>query len=107
MSEQCIETIRELYERFGEIEFKRLQQALEASASLAEPWLIVWESFEYEPRRWHDGGDRVAVELVQRGRTRNWLQYATRIGNVWTFEDEKVVRLQFFVSWEEAMGAIA
>jgi ketosteroid isomerase-like protein len=70
-------------------------------------WLSVWESFEYEPRRWLDGGDRVVVELVQRGRTREGLAYATPICNVWTFEDETVVRLQFFVTWEEAMSAIA
>lgn len=154
MSEQCVEAVRELFERFGEIEFKQLREAFETSASLAEvapkigdlgawhlqrllpeveidasampaipegnrarghrgwfefwrTWLIVWESFEYKPRRWHDGGDRVAVEFVQRGRLRGGLVYATLASNVWTFEDDKVVRLQMFETWEEAMGAVA
>ena len=70
-------------------------------------WLTVWESFEYQPRRWHDGGDRVVVEFVQRGRLKGGLEYATLMSNVWTFEDERIVRLQMFVTWEEAIDAIA
>ena len=70
-------------------------------------WLTAWESFEYEPLRWHDGGDRVVVEFVQRGRLRGGLEYETPLSNVWTFEDEKVVRLQLFGTWQAAMKATA
>jgi ketosteroid isomerase-like protein len=70
-------------------------------------WLLPWESFEYAPKRWHDAGDRVVVELVQRGRLVNGLEYSTPICNVWTFEAEQVLRLQMFVTWEEAMEAAA
>jgi len=154
MSEENVEAVRELFERFAEIEFERIREAFEASSSLAEAaprvgelgkwqlhrldpeveidasampgipegnlahghqgwfefwraWLTVWESFGYEPRRWHDGGDHVVVEFVQRGRLRAGLEYATLMSNVWTFEDEKVVRLQMFVTWDEAMAAAA
>ena len=154
MSEENVEAVRELFERFAEIEFERIREAFEASSSLAEAaprvgelgkwqlhrldpeveidasampgipegnlahghqgwfefwraWLTVWESFGYEPRRWHDGGDHVVVEFVQRGRLRAGLEYATLMSNVWTFEDKKVVRLQMFVTWDEAMAAAA
>ena len=68
-------------------------------------WLIPWESFEYTPKRWRDAGDRVVVELVQRGRLASGLDYATHISNVWTFEGEAVVRLQMFMTWDEAREA--
>jgi ketosteroid isomerase-like protein len=152
MSEENVEAVRELFERFGETEFERLREALETSSSFPEAapkmgdlgrwhlerldpeveldasalpgipmgdrahghkgwfefwraWLIPWESFEYTPKRWRDAGDRVVVELVQRGRLANGLDYATQISNVWTFEGEAVVRLQFFVTWDEALEA--
>jgi ketosteroid isomerase-like protein len=66
-------------------------------------WMSAWETFEYEPGRWHDAGDRVAVELLQRGRLRSGLEYATPMSNVWTFDGDKVVRLQMFLTWEEAI----
>jgi hypothetical protein len=123
MSEENVEAVRELFERFAEIEFERIREAFEASSSLAEAaprvgelghwqlqrldpeieidasampgipegnlahghqgwfqfwraWLTVWESFEYEPRRWHDDGDHVvgvcAARSAQgRARVRN------------------------------------
>ena len=152
MSKENVEAVRELFERFGETEFERLREALEASSSLAyaapkmgdlgrwhlerldpeveldasalpgtpmgerayghqgwfefwRAWLIPWESFEYTPKRWRDAGDRVVVELVQRGRLRSGLELATPVSNVWTFEGEAVVRLQMFVTWAEALEA--
>lgn len=68
-------------------------------------WLTVWESFEWTPQHWHDAGDRVVVEFVQRGRLAGGLDYSTPISNVWTFEGERVVRLQMFRTWEEAFDA--
>jgi hypothetical protein len=47
-------------------------------------WLIPCESFEYTPERWRDAGDRVVVELLQRGRLASGLDYATHISNIWT-----------------------
>jgi hypothetical protein len=141
MSKANVDAVRELFERFGEIEFVRLREALERSSSLVEAattmgdlgrwhlerldpeveidasalpgmpegnrahghqgwfefwrtWLTVWESFGYEPRRWHDGGDRVVVEFVQQGRLKGGLEYATLMSDVWTFEDDVIVRLQ-------------
>jgi hypothetical protein len=54
---------------------------------------------------WRDAGDRVVVELVQRGRLRSGLELATPVSNVWTFEGEAVVRLQMFVTWADALEA--
>jgi ketosteroid isomerase-like protein len=68
-------------------------------------WLTPWESFEYTPKRGRDGGDRVVVELVQRGRLTGGPDYATHISNLWTFEGERVVRLQMFVTWDDALEA--
>jgi ketosteroid isomerase-like protein len=70
-------------------------------------WLTVWQSFEYEPRHWHDDGDHVVVEYVQRGRLAQGPEYATLMSNVFTFEDEQIVRVQMFATWEEAMEAAA
>jgi hypothetical protein len=36
MSEENVEAIRELFDRFGEIEFGQLRKALETSSSLPE-----------------------------------------------------------------------
>jgi hypothetical protein len=152
MSAENVEAVRELFDRFGEIEFERLREALETSSSLPEAapkmgdlgrwhldrlharveldasalpavpegnrarghqgwfefwrsWLIPWERFEYAPKRWHDAGDRVVVESVQRGRLASGLEYSTPIFNVWTFEGEQVIRLQMFLTWDEAMEA--
>ena len=152
MSQENVETVRELFERFGELEFGQLRGALETSSSLPEgaakmgdlgrwlldrlhpeveldasalralpegnrgqghqgwfefwrTWLIPWEEFEYTPDRWHDAGDRVVVELVQRGRLAGGLEYATPISNVWTFGGERVIRLQMFSTWAEALEA--
>ena len=154
MSQKNVVAVRELFERFGELEFARIREALETSSSLAEAapkmaelgawqlqrldpeveldasglpdmpegnrahghqgwfefwraWLTVWQSFEYEPRRWHDDGDHVVVEYVQRGRLSHGLEYATLMSNVFTFEDEKVVRVQMFAAWKEALEAAA
>jgi hypothetical protein len=155
MAEENVEAVRELFDRFGEIEFGRLREALETSSSLREAaprmgdlgrwhldrlhpqveldasalpavpgginraqghqgwfefwrsWLIPWESFEYRPQRWHDAGARVVVESIQRGRLASGLEYSTPICNVWTLEDEQVIRLQMFLTWEEAMDAAA
>jgi ketosteroid isomerase-like protein len=153
MSQENVEIVQELYERFAETDFERLREVFETSSSLDEAapqvgelgrwqldhldseveldasalptlpdgsnvarghqgwfdfwraWLIPWERFEYTPKRWRDTGDRVVVELVQRGRLAGGLVYATPISNVWTFEDERVVRLQMFETWTEALDA--
>ena len=152
MSQDNVQIVRELFERFGEIEFGPLREALEASSSLPEAaakmgdfgrwhldrvhpeveldasalpplpegsrgqghqgwfefwrtWLIPWEEFKYTPKRWHGSGDRVVVELVQRGRLAGGLEYATLISNVWTFRGEQVIRLQMFGTWAEALEA--
>ena len=154
MSQENVEAVRELFERFGETEFERLREALETSSSFAEAapkmgdlgrwhlerlhpeveldasalpampdfegnrarglqgwfefwrtWLIPWESFEYTPKRWRDDGDRVVVELVQRGRLESGFDYATHISNVWSFEGDAVVRLQMFLAWDDALAA--
>jgi SnoaL-like domain len=80
-------------------------QGLQGWFEFWRTWLVPWESFEWTPKRWRDAGDRVVVELVQRGRLTSGLDYATHICNVWTFEDETVVRLQMFRTWEEALQA--
>jgi hypothetical protein len=152
MSEENIAAVRALFDRFGEIDFARLREALETSSSLREAapkigglgqwsldrlhpsieldatalpavpegnrasghqgwfefwrsWLLPWESFDYTPNRWHDAGDRIVVESIQRGRLESGLEYSTPICNVWTLQNGQVVRLQMFVTWEEAMEA--
>ena len=68
-------------------------------------WLLPWESFEYRPKRWREAGNQVLVEFTQRGRLAGGLEYATPVSNVWTFENGAVVRLQVFVTWEDALKA--
>jgi hypothetical protein len=54
---------------------------LDASAMQTFP-----DRFEYEAKRWHDAGDRVVVESVQRGWLASGPVYSTPINNVWTFD---------------------
>jgi ketosteroid isomerase-like protein len=152
MSEENVEAIRELFDRFGEIEFAQLREALETSSSLVEAalkmgdlgqwhldhldpeveldasamptmpegnraqghqgwfefwrsWLIPWDRFEYEAKRWHDAGDCVVVESVQRGWLASGPEYSTPINNVWTFDGGRVILMQMFITWEEALEA--
>jgi hypothetical protein len=44
------------------------------------------DRFEYEAKRWHDAGDRVVVESVQRGWLASGPEYSTPVNNVWTFD---------------------
>jgi ketosteroid isomerase-like protein len=69
----------------------------------------MWETVDYapEPEEFIDAGDHVVAVLRISGRgARSGAPVAQRVGIVWTFEGETLVRGQSFTSRDEALEAV-
>jgi ketosteroid isomerase-like protein len=70
-------------------------------------WFAAWERADFEYQEFIDAGDTVVTILSQRmqGRTSGieftWDSY----GQVWTLRNDKIVRVEFFPSRDEALEA--
>jgi ketosteroid isomerase-like protein len=71
-------------------------------------WLSAWETTSFEYDEFIDAGEHVVVVQTQRNRGRTsgieleWNSYA----QVWTMQDAKVVRVEFFPTRGEALEAV-
>jgi ketosteroid isomerase-like protein len=71
-------------------------------------WFETWEAVTFEYEEFIDAGDDVVGVLTQRMRGRasgldvEWKSYA----QVWTVRNEKIVRVRFFSSREDALAAL-
>jgi hypothetical protein len=71
-------------------------------------WLSAWETTTFEYDEFIDAGEHVVVVQSQRMRARTsgieveWNSYA----QVWTIQDAKVVRMEFFPTRGEALEAV-
>jgi ketosteroid isomerase-like protein len=66
-----------------------------------------WESIEYEPEELIDAGDRVISADLERTRGRaSGVETELRQFGVWTVDDGKVTRVQWFATREEAFEAV-
>jgi uncharacterized protein len=70
-------------------------------------WFAAWETASFEYEEFIDAGDRVVAILSQRMRGRTsgveleWNSYA----QIWTIQDGKVVRVEFFPTRSEGLEA--
>ena len=71
-------------------------------------WLSAWETTSFEYDEFIDAGEHVVVVQSQRMRARTsgieveWNSYT----QVWTIQDAKVVRMEFFPTRDEALEAV-
>lgn len=71
-------------------------------------WLSAWETTSFEYDEFIDTGEHVVVVQTQRNRGRTsgieleWNSYT----QVWTIQDSKVVRVEFFPTRGEALEAV-
>jgi ketosteroid isomerase-like protein len=65
-----------------------------------------WEELWLEPQEYVDAGDRVATRLRHHGRSRSGAEIDEELYHqVATFRDGKIVRMEYFGSWDEALEA--
>jgi ketosteroid isomerase-like protein len=65
-----------------------------------------WEELWLEPREYVDAGDRVATRLRHHGRSRSGAEIDEELYHqVATFRDGKIVRMEYFGDWDEALEA--
>lgn len=71
-------------------------------------WFAAWETAGFEYEEFIDAGDHVVTVLSQRVRGRTsgveleWNSY----GQMWTIQDSKIVRVEFFPTRGEALEAV-
>jgi ketosteroid isomerase-like protein len=67
-----------------------------------------WDELHLEQREFFDGGNRVATRLHYFGRSKIGAELETEMYHqVATFSDGKMVRIEYFGSWDEALEAAA
>jgi ketosteroid isomerase-like protein len=65
-----------------------------------------WEELWLEPQEFHDAGDRVATRLRHHGRSRSGAEIDEELYHqVATFRDGRIVRMEYFAEWAEALEA--
>lgn len=83
-------------------EFHGIDRAREYYAQ----WASAWAEWSWEIEDVREQGDVVVTRTWLTGRGRgSGLVLDMRIGQIWTFEDGKVVRYEALPSWEQALEA--
>jgi ketosteroid isomerase-like protein len=131
MSEQDIEVIRWLYERFAqgdfwagrevfdpEIEWRwsprmeaitgaRTYRGLAGVEAATRDWFEAWDLFWVEAEEFISAGDAIVVLTRQHGRAKGSDRTLDEeAAEVWTMRDGKAVRHQSYDSWDEALRAV-
>ena len=79
------------------------------TAAVIRFWEEIDENFEdlqLRPQEHVDAGDRVATRLRHYGRAKSGVEIDTELYHqVATFRDGRMVRIEYFASWEEALEA--
>src|SRR5690349_3059444 len=121
MSEQNIELVRAIYERWsrsesthelidGNIEYVNPPYAVDAGVRHGRGALAsvrdVYPDFAVAPERFIDAGDEVIVPGSVVGRSVSGVEVNTRQTYVWTVRDGRAVRFRWFHELEEALAAV-
>jgi|SRR3954447_318634 ketosteroid isomerase-like protein len=127
MSKTHVETVASAYERWsagdfvGDVSFfdpalvyevgsefpdSGTYAGIERVAAFMNGWLEAWDSVSLEAVEMHDAGDRVLVGVSQVGKGRSsGISGELRYFHVWTFRDDKVVRLEAIMDRDDAILA--
>ena len=94
--------------RVAELGFDPVYVGYDGVRTFWRLWLSAWETTTFEYDEFIDAGEHVVVVQSQRMRARTsgieveWNSYA----QVWTIQDAKVVRMEFFPTRGEALEAV-
>jgi ketosteroid isomerase-like protein len=126
MSEQNVAKAREFIEAYNRRDFDAaltdfdpevdwILPAQQSSDSCRGPdeirkfWDGIDETFDelqLVPQEFLDAGDRVATRLRHHGRGKSGIEIETELYHqVATFEDGRIVRMEYFETWDEALEA--
>ena len=128
MSRENVEIVRRSYEHFnrtGEVDYTILDSDIvyDLSRRTFDPHVfrgregvreflrLIWEQWasrRMEPQDVVDAGDNIvaSVRLVGVGR-QSGVETMANAAHVWSFRDDKIVRLTVFQTMEEALEAVA
>jgi len=128
MSEEKVETVRRVYERWSEGDFAAsvpvfdehvvfvlgpefpdagAYLGLEAVAGYTRGLLEAWTKFTLEAEEMIDAGDSVVAAVVQRGvGDSSGIETEIRYFQVWTFRGPTAIRLEGFRERGEALEAV-
>jgi ketosteroid isomerase-like protein len=74
-----------------------------------EFWRSIDETFDefwLDPQEFVDAGDRIATRLRHAGRSKIGIEIDTELYHqVATFKDGRIVRMEYFAEWDEALAA--
>jgi ketosteroid isomerase-like protein len=80
---------------------------IEGLAEAWRDWLRSWNSYRFEVEDVLDGGDKVVVVKIGRGRQRPAApESSLRRAAIWTVTDGLITRVDFNVPYEEALSSI-
>ena len=88
-------------------DFEPVYNGHEGVRAFWRTWFAAWETASFEYEEFIDAGDSVVTILSQqmRGRTSGVELEWTSYGQVWTVNDGKIVRVEFFPTRSEALEA--
>jgi len=80
---------------------------IEGLADAWRDWLRSWSSYRFEVEDVLDGGDRIVVVKIGRGKQRPTApESSLRRAAIWTVTDGLITRVDFNIPYEEALSSI-
>lgn len=127
MSQETVEIVRRAFERYaatGEPAWENLHEEIEVHdhdimdgsqyrghagfARWFEDWGAAWSEFSMEPEEFLDAGERVVMVFRMKATGRaSGVPVERQDAMVWEIRDEKVTRLDYYNSREQALEAAA
>jgi uncharacterized protein len=128
MSQENVEIVRSIYDRWAEGDFRAGRELLDPNITTVwaqefptagtyhgpdeheaamRQWLSAWTDFEIEAERFEDAGDSVIVPFVVRARGRDsGAEVARRWAHAWTLVDGRVIRFEVHLDVAEALRVV-
>ncbi|HWX98172.1 MAG TPA: nuclear transport factor 2 family protein [Solirubrobacteraceae bacterium] len=128
MSQADVELIRHVFEVFNSEDIEEIVSLVDTELEVQVPSEVsaepdtyrgkegirqyfrsfqdVMDEIRFEPERLHDTGQSVVVALLLTAKGRQTaIAVEQRTGAVWTFRNGKVLRVQTYASWTDALRA--
>jgi ketosteroid isomerase-like protein len=83
-------------------------RGMEGLTQLVEEWTENFDDYRWEPQRFVDAGSRVVVLARHLGETKDQRVTVDQpVSGVFSFDDDlKIVRMDYFLTWHEALEAV-
>jgi ketosteroid isomerase-like protein len=80
-------------------------RGMEGLTRLVDEWTQNFDDYTWQASRMIEDGERVVILADHGGRTRDGVAVRQPIGAIWWVRDGKVTRMDYFLSWNEALEA--